>query len=369
MRLKRETAVRLTRELDKKKKTTTRTELNDCVCFSFGYVSGHGVTLGSSPPPRNSHTACAANDGRLLVVYGGASQEDGPMGDVYVLDLQEGAERWTRPRVTGQSPEPREMHAACMLPKGEPAEEVAKGKSEAKAEEEAEACATSVTDGGGGDGDAGEAGVGWRGDHEMMVIGGRGRGGVLSDVVVLDVREMAWVRRGDVGRAICAHTAVPWVISTAAEGSSGGGGGSAEAAAADDVDDSKQTPARKVAGAALVFGGFTGAALHGSELVTVEGSTLTIEVMEATRGAAGGGKGGGRSAVTIPEPRFAHTAVALPRTQIHQGGAMLVFAGVTPAFDLNDLAIWVNEDPASPAPSALPPVPALPAAVPASDLD
>ena len=67
---------------------------------------------GASPPPRNAHVACAAENGRLLVIHGGSSPEEGPMGDVHVLDLEEGAERWTRPKVAGQAPEPREMHAA-----------------------------------------------------------------------------------------------------------------------------------------------------------------------------------------------------------------------------------------------------------------
>jgi hypothetical protein len=99
---------------------------------------------------------------------------------VHVLDLQEGAERWMRPTVSGQSPEPREMHAACMLPRA--------GAS----------AAASSSGGGGGGGDsqtqpaaangdeaAAAAAGDWGGDHEMIVVGGRGRGGVLSDVVGL----------------------------------------------------------------------------------------------------------------------------------------------------------------------------------------
>ena len=90
------------------------------------------------------------------------------------------------------------------------------------------------------------------------------RGGVLSDVVVLDTREMRWARRGEVGRAICSHTAVPWII----------GDGAAVSVRQYPADDSaaaaaldKIVPHGAVAGAALVFGGFTGAALHGSELL------------------------------------------------------------------------------------------------------
>ena len=114
---------------------------------------------GPSPPPRNSHVACVVNGGRLLVVYGGSSPEVGPMSDVYLLDLEEGAERWIRPKVTGQAPEPREMHAACVLPNTP------------------------------GDGD-------WKGDREIIVVGGRGGASVLSDAVVLDAQGLEWVRRG-----------------------------------------------------------------------------------------------------------------------------------------------------------------------------
>ena len=186
----------------------------DCNTWTWSRLE----VAGASPPPRNSHTACVTNNGRLLVVYGGASQEHGPLGDVHVLDLQEGAERWTYPRVGGQSPEPREMHAACMLPaidhdnngttgnittpttsaSGD-GDEAGDGAGAAAG---AAAGAGAVAGAGAGAGAAGdEDSAGW-GDHEMLVVGGRGRGGVLSDVVVLDTREMAWVRRGDVGQGL-----------------------------------------------------------------------------------------------------------------------------------------------------------------------
>ena len=161
--------------------------------------------LGPEPAPRNSHVACVVNGGRLLVVYGGSSPEVGPMSDVYLLDLEEGAERWIRPKVTGQAPEPREMHAACVLPNTP------------------------------GDGD-------WNGDREIIVVGGRGGASMLSDAVVLDAQRLEWVRRGDVGAAVCAHTAVPWRLGRS--------------------------------GAALLFGGFGGAALRGNDTVTVDGTTL-----------------------------------------------------------------------------------------------
>jgi len=230
---------------------------------------------GPSPPPRNSHVACAVNGGRLLVVYGGANPEVGPMSDVYLLDLEEGAERWIRPKVTGQAPEPREMHAACVLPNTR------------------------------GDGD-------WVGDREIIVVGGRGRDAVLSDAVVLDAQRLEWVRRGDVGAAVCAHTAVPWMLGHS--------------------------------GAALLFGGFNGAALRGNDTCTVDGTTFKA----ITRGVSSD------DAAFAPEPRFAHSACSVGENVV-AGGGMLLFGGVTPEADLSDVAVWVPDT--------------RPGAVPASDLD
>ena len=88
----------------------------------------------------------------LIVVYGGASPDQGPMGDVYILDVE--SCRWDRPVVKGQAPEPREMHSACMVS-----------------------------------------------DKEMLVVGGRGRSAVMSDAAVLDAVEMKWVRQGNIGGA------------------------------------------------------------------------------------------------------------------------------------------------------------------------
>ena len=230
---------------------------------------------GPSPPPRNSHVACVVNGGRLLVVYGGSSPEVGPMSDVYLLDLEEGAERWIRPKVTGQAPEPREMHAACVLPNTP------------------------------GDGD-------WNGDREIIVVGGRGGASMLSDAVVLDAQRLEWVRRGDVGVAVCAHTAVPWRLGRS--------------------------------GAALLFGGFGGAALRGNDTVTVDGTTLKT----ITKGVSS------EDMAFAPEPRFAHSSCPVGE-HVLPGGGMLVFAGVTPEADLSDVAVWVPDERAG--------------VVPASDLD
>ena len=287
----------------------------DCTTWEWSRLE----VSGPSPPPRHSHVACSALGGRLLVVYGGAGGDgEGPLGDVHVLDLREGAERWTRPRVTGQAPEPREMAAACMLPTSS-WEDLSRG-------------------GGGGGGDDDDVETSSDGDREMLVVGGRGRGGVLCGAMVLDTREMSWTRRGSLTSGpLCAHTVVPWIV-----------GGSTAAKPA-----------------ALVFGGFTGAALCPPEPLTVEGSTLTTLTHPAERAK------GASEETFVPAPRFAHAAVPLPANVLRglrgARAGMLVFAGVSPAFDLDDLAVWVDVDPAA----AVSPDsgPGGPAAVPAADLD
>ena len=225
---------------------------------------------GASPPPRNAHVACAAENGRLLVIHGGSSPEEGPMGDVHVLDLEEGAERWVRPTVRGQAPAPRDTAAAAVAAPG--------------------------------------ANASSRG--ELLILGGRGRSGVLSDVAVLNLDDMAWTRRGHLGRAVCAHTAVPWRVETAGEDAA--------------------------ANAALVFGGFDDAALRPNELFAVEASTLatvTLHPGDGRRPGRGVGKQTGEVPGSdrgrAPEGRFAHACVALPRTATAPATAV-IFAGVTP---------------------------------------
>ena len=129
----------------------------------------------------------------------------------------------------------------------------------------------------------------------------------MSDAVVLDAQRLEWVRRGDVGAAVCAHTAVPWRLGRS--------------------------------GAALLFGGFGGAALRGNDTVTVDGTTLKTIVKGVSS----------EDVAFAPEPRFAHSSCLVP------GGGMLVFAGVTPEADLGDVAVWVPDERAG--------------VVPASDLD
>lgn len=251
---------------------------------------------GASPPPRNAHVACSIANGRLIVVHGGSSPEDGPMGDVHVLDLMEGAERWTRPKVAGQAPEPREMHAACAI-------DPPRAPNPSLSSEQP--------------------------SSSLLITGGRGRAGVLRDAVVLETSpEMRWARRGDLGRAACAHAAVPWRLRAR------------ESDAADEND------------AALHFGGFDGAALRPPELFATDAETMATLAIGEVDGA--------------PEPRFAHACVSAEGPWGAGGRrvrAMVVFGGVTPEADLADVAVYFPDGDGRGS------VEAGPGIVPAADLD
>ena len=152
---------------------------------------------------------------------------------------------------------------------------------------------------------------------EMMIVGGRSASGtVLGDVCVLDVNAMRWARRGDAGVGpVCAHAIVPWSLGEEPAG--------------------------------LVFGGFTGEALRGVELRAVTSWTLQSVVVGAAAGAgaSGGGRGGGRGPGKPPDARFAHAALRVnARATATATRAMVVFGGVTPAFDLNDVVMWVEAE-------------------------
>ena len=255
------------------------------------------LTENGSPPPRNAHVACAARNDTVLIIYGGGSPEDGPMGDVHVLNVVEGREKWERPRVNGQAPDQREMHAGV--------------------------CVTSAT----------------LNAHteELVIVGGRGREGTaLADVHVLDLTEMKWTRRGGFpGGGVCAHGAATWHAPNSNKN------------------------------AVAVFGGFDGVGLQPEELTVLETETFRLigtcegelKVKDAIK----------------PSSRFAHACVSLTLefTEDVDGEenkkiktktpCFVVFGGVTPAFDLGDLYVWMEG-------STTETVEA-PRTVPASDLD
>ena len=289
---------------------------NDVVVLDMNAWEWRRLTLAESgsPPPRNGHVACAARGGKALVVYGGSSPEEGPMGDVHVLNLEEGCEKWERPRVAGQAPEPREMHAGVFfrLAPSAPSDNL---------------------------GDTLEV------TEELLVAGGRGRDGVVfRDAHVLDVRAMKWTRRGDFGEPVCAHAAAPWPAP-------------------------EEAHARR-RWAAAFFGGFDGAALRGSDVTLLERETLAKAVLSgASRGFSSDGDGSAAS-VKIPAARFAPACIAVDVWVPCLVRLFVVFGGVTPAFDLGDVAVWMDGPDYERAAVAAKAEPERPGVVPpASDLD
>jgi hypothetical protein len=285
---------------------------NDVVVLSTQNWEWRRLALAEtgSPPPRNAHVACAFRNDTCIVVHGGSSPDQGPMGDIHVLNVLEGREKWERPRVTGQAPDPREMHAGVCM------------------------------------------------DDELIICGGRGRDGVtLSDIVVLDLTEMRWVRKGLFPNgALCAHGAATW-----------------------------QT--RSGQNACAIFGGVDGQTLRPNELTVFDCETLAkVALNEKALNP--------NPSVTLdddkalnpnpkaPASRFAHACVSLRLAFAEDGGngktcqhAFVVFAGVTPAFDLRDVWVWVEdfgtreETPRVATPTVATPPVATPSTVPASDLD
>ncbi|XP_054279419.1 host cell factor 1-like [Macrosteles quadrilineatus] len=71
-------------------------------------------TVGTSPPPRESHTAVAytvSDNHSKLIVYGGMS--GCRLGDLWILDIE--SMSWVKPIVHGNAPLPRSLHTATMI--------------------------------------------------------------------------------------------------------------------------------------------------------------------------------------------------------------------------------------------------------------
>ncbi len=88
-------------------------------------------------------------------------------------------------------------------------------------------------------------------------------------------------------------------------------------------------------GRVMIYGGFSGDAVEGDVLL-IDGRTLEIELVR--RGPRTSDKGG-----TVPPVRFAHSAAVVPAPDGSGGVAMVVFGGVNPKEDLNDVAVWVPD--------------------------
>ncbi|KAG2501730.1 hypothetical protein HYH03_000230 [Edaphochlamys debaryana] len=83
----------------------------------------------------------------------------------------------------------------------------------------------------------------------------------------------------------------------------------------------------------LVYGGYSGEAVEG-DVLQLDPKTLEIELVR--RGPSESDKGG-----TVPAVRFAHSAAVVPAPDAPTGYVVIVFGGVNPAEDLNDVAVWM----------------------------
>ncbi|KAG2435747.1 hypothetical protein HXX76_006943 [Chlamydomonas incerta] len=254
---------------------------------------------GTRPPERHSHcTGCLADT--CLVVYGGAGYQ-GPMNDVWIFNtLQNG---WTRPAVSGEQPPGREMHTGVMVD-----------------------------------------------PTTLLIYGGRGpEFKVLCDAALFDAKQMKWTAIEPTPFSRCAHSAV---VMPGAPALAAAAGGSEEAASAAKAEDGAEAAGGSGGAASsgggcrvLIYGGYSGEAVEG-DVLQIDPRSLEIELVR--RGPRESDKGG-----TVPDIRFAHSAVVVPVAGESGAGAgtgagagaahaMVVFGGVNPGEDLNDIAVWAE---------------------------
>ncbi|GIL92711.1 hypothetical protein Vretifemale_20168 [Volvox reticuliferus] len=261
---------------------------------------------GTLPAPRHSHcSGCLAET--CLIVYGGAGYQ-GPMQDLWIYNTLQNA--WSRPTVSGDQPQAREMHTGCMVD-----------------------------------------------TTTLLVYGGRGSNfKVCCDAALFDAQQMKWTAIEPTPFSRCAHSSVvlPPAHATSSPGKTGsgdtehvahelcqnGGAVSEEGNGTAATVQGTTAPTPGTVGSSsrvLIYGGYSGEAVEG-DLIQIDSRTLEIELVR--RGPRESDKGG-----TVPSVRFAHSAVIVPSGG--SGGSsdvshtMVVFGGVNPKEDLNDVAVWV----------------------------
>ncbi|GLC47994.1 hypothetical protein PLESTB_000047500 [Pleodorina starrii] len=274
---------------------------------------------GTLPPARHSHcSGCLADT--CLIVYGGAGYQ-GPMQDLWIYNTLQNS--WSRPVVSGPQPQAREMHTGCMVD-----------------------------------------------PTTLLVYGGRGAEfKVCCDAALFDARQMRWTAIEPTPFSRCAHSSVVLPAPAGAgggrstsgaqppqqqDGSSVGNGvpsleglaGSEAGAEAAGVASSSSSSSSGGGNRVLIYGGYSGEAVEG-DILQIDSRTLEIELVR--RGPRESDKGG-----TVPSVRFAHSAVVVPTAAAAGSGSgggsaaaaagvsytMVVFGGVNPKEDLNDVAVW-----------------------------
>mmetsp|Transcript_9733 Transcript_9733/g.28553 ORF Transcript_9733/g.28553 Transcript_9733/m.28553 type:complete len:384 (+) Transcript_9733:611-1762(+) len=179
------------------------------------------ATTGTKPFGRNGHSMVVVTPGELLV-FGGASPEEGPQNDMYVLRLTGEAEGvWEQLTWEGEGPPERDLHAGCVISLGENSTSASGDIAEEAPEDvtgdagcdEAKVPETPQTEG-----DAGEPAVESSAAptesktparrNGMCVIGGRGvMGNVFDDAWVFDLAAGTWSRLRSLPGPRCAAAA------------------------------------------------------------------------------------------------------------------------------------------------------------------
>lgn len=209
----------------------------------------------------------------------------GPSSEVLIFDTEE--LKWERPRVSGQAPAKREMHAAAVV-SFDTGNQVEDSRNESNHSSSA----------------------------KMIVYGGRGEDGVLTDVAILDLASLTWERGFYTSHAICAHSMLPEFPITARSHTS------------ESEDKSAPTTSQDISTSPslLVYGGFTGSIVQGNLLRLIPEQQNLVNV------AASG-------ATKVP-PRFAHSAANVTLSESTKG--MLVVGGVNIEEDLTNVSLYTK---------------------------
>ena len=141
----------------------TQEVFNDLLIFdteNLSWTNANTTNERIKPSCRNSHSAVLLNENKLLF-FGGSSPTQGPMNDMYLLNISTCDFEKVTP-ATGTLPSPRDLHAACTV----------------------------TLD-----------------DKEFMYIsGGRTSDNVVNEVWKFDILNLQWHREDDLKVNLCSHT-------------------------------------------------------------------------------------------------------------------------------------------------------------------
>jgi len=154
-------------------------------------------------------------------------------------------------------------------------------------------------------------------------------GSVYDDVAVLDAKEMRWRCLEPTPFARCAHSAV---LMPRHEVLAGQPQPADEEPVPMDTEADGGGSSSRGGGVVLIYGGFSGESVEG-DVFYIDPVTTEIEIIRR------GPRPSDSRGIQLPVPRFAHNSDTAPSRDQFFSQEMIIFGGVNPADDLNDLAV------------------------------